>query len=167
VPVFITGLAIAVHGSNVYDEKKLTKTENGELVPAIRMRSAGAGMMGAAIGLWTTGLTAEYDVKPWVWWTEIGVGAAALLTGGVWGGVTTARWNANATDSLICRNNEDVDCFTAHRLASGFFVGLGAGTIVGATTGLIVQHFHLRKRRVSFAPTFFGGQTGVVVQGRF
>ena len=167
VPVFITGLAIAVHGSNVYDEKKLTKLENGELVPAIRMRSAGAGMMGAAIGLWATGLTAEYDVKPWVWWTELGVGAAALLTGGVWGGVTTSRWNANSTASLVCNNNQDVDCFTAHRLASGFFLGLGAGTIVGATTGLIVQRLHLRPRRVSFAPTFFGGRAGFVVQGRF
>ncbi|MCY1060741.1 PEGA domain-containing protein [Nannocystis sp. SCPEA4] len=167
VPVFITGLAVAVHGSNVYDEKKLTKVANGDLVPAIRMRSAGAGLMGAAIGLWATGLTAEFDVKPWVWWTELGVGAAALLTGGVWSGVSTSRWNSNSTATLVCNNNEGVDCFTAHRLASGFFLGLGAGTIVGAATGLIVQRFHLRPSRVSFAPTFFGGQTGFLVQGRF
>ncbi|WAS95013.1 PEGA domain-containing protein [Nannocystis punicea] len=167
VPVFITGLALAVHGSNVYDEKKLTKVANGELVPAIRLRSSGSALMGVAVGLWTTGLTAEYDVKPWVWWTELGVGAAALLTGGVWAGVSTGRWNGNDTGSLVCTNNEGVDCFTAHRLASGFFLGLGAGVVAGATTGLIVQRFHMKKQRVSFAPTFGGGQTGFVVQGRF
>ncbi|MDC0721744.1 carboxypeptidase-like regulatory domain-containing protein [Nannocystis bainbridge] len=167
VPVFITGLALAVHGSNVYDEKKLAKVANGDMLPAIRLRSAGSGLMGVAVGLWATGLTAEYDVKPWVWWTEIGVGAAALLTGGVWAGVSTGRWNANATDSLVCTNNEGLDCFTAHRLASGFFLGLGAGAIAGATTGLLVQRFHLKKRRVSFAPTLGGGQAGFLVHGRF
>ncbi|MCY1072094.1 PEGA domain-containing protein [Nannocystis sp. RBIL2] len=167
VPVFITGLALAVHGSNVYDEKKLTKVANGELLPAIRLRSAGSGLMGVAVGLWATGLTAEYDVKPWVWWTELGVGAVALLAGGVWGGVSTGHWNANDTASLVCTNNEGIDCFTAHRLASGFFLGLGAGAVAGATTGLLVQRFSLKKQRVSFAPTFGAGQTGFVLQGRF
>lgn len=167
VPVFITGLAISVHGSNLYDEKKLTKVANGDLVPAIRVRAAGSGLMGVAVGLWATGLTAEYDVKPWVWWTELGVGAAALLTGGVWAGVTGARWNQNDITSLVCNNNEGVDCFTAHRLASGFFLGFGAGTIAGAATGLIVQRLHLRKRNVSLAPNFGVGHGGLVVQGRF
>lgn len=168
IPVFITGLALSVHGSNVYDEKKLTLIANGDLVPAIRLRAAGSGLMGVAVGLWATGLTAEYDVKPWAWYTELGIGAAALVIGGTWSGITSARWNANATETLICNNNEGVDCFAAHRLGAGFFVGLGVGTLFGATTGLIVQRMHLRKpARIGFAPTFGAGQGGFVLQGRF
>jgi hypothetical protein len=167
VPVFITGLALSVHGSNVYDEKKLSKAVSGDMLPAIRMRSAGAGLMGVAVGLWATGLTAEYDVKPWVWWTELGVGAAALLTGSVWTGVTSARWNSNTTETLVCNNNEGLDCFAAHRMGAGFFLGLGSGAVFGAATGLLVQLMYGQQPRVSLAPSFGAGQSGLVLQGRF
>jgi hypothetical protein len=171
IPIFITGLALAVHGSNVYDEKKLTKMDNGELVPAIRLRAAGAGLMGSAVGLWMTGLTAEYDVKPWVWWTELGIGAAAAVTSGAWLGVTTSRWNNNKTGDMVCNNNQGVDCFVAHRMGAGFLLGFGASAIVGSTTGMIVQRRSGRPPRVSLTPSLgagrSGGQFGLVVSGRF
>lgn len=167
IPVFISGLAIAVHGSNVYDEKKLTLKESGDLLPGIRLRAAGTGLMGAAVGLFATGLTAEYDVKPWVWWTELGVGAAALLGGATWVAVSSTRWNSNRLDTLVCNNNSGLDCFTAHRLGAGFFLGVGASLVVGATTGLLVQRKYPVPRRVSFSPTFGAGQGGVLLSGRF
>lgn len=168
IPVFITGLAVAVHGSNVYDEKKLTKEVNGDLLPAIRLRSAGTGLMGAAVGLFTTGLTAEYDVKPWVWLTELGIGAAALIGGSTWVAVSTLRWNNDDLQRLVCNNNTGVDCFTAHRLGAGFFLGLGTSLVVGATTGLVVQRRHTRKPPpLSLSPSFGAGHGGLVLQGRF
>jgi hypothetical protein len=167
IPLFITGLALAVHGSNVYDQTKQNLMANGDLVPAIRLRAAGSGLMGTAVGLWATGLTAEYDVKPFVWWTELGVGVAALVVGGAWTGVTSSRWNDNQVHTLTCNNNQGVDCFAAHRLGAGFFIGLGAGAIFGASTGLVIQHLHRRPAKVSLAPTFGAGQGGLVVQGRF
>lgn len=167
IPVFITGLALAVHGSNVYDEKNLTTDRDGELVPAIRIRAAGAGLMGSAVGLWMTGLTAEYDVKPWVWFTELGIGAAAAIGGTAWLGVTNVRWNSNAIEQMVCNNNEGVDCFVAHRMGAGFLAGFGVSAIVGSTTGLLVQRKYGRAPRVSLAPSFGAGSGGVVVGGRF
>lgn len=168
IPVFITGLALAVHGSNVYDEKMLTKKVNGELVPAIRLRAAGAGLMGSSVGLWLTGLTAEYDVKPWVWWTELGAGAAAAIAGGAWLGVSTVKWNTDRTGDMFCNNNEGIDCFVAHRMGGGFLLGFGVGAIVGSSTGLVVQRRFARKRPpVSVTPAVGGGQAGVLVGGRF
>lgn len=169
IPIFITGLALAVYGSNQYDDRKLTKTTNADLLPPIRTRAAGTGLMGAAVGLWTAGLTAEYDVKPWVWWTEIGVGGASLLAGAVWAGVTTARWNAMDVGRLYCNNNADVDCFVSHRMGAGFFLGLGTSMLAGATTGLLVRRHFASKgpRRTSLAPYFGAAQAGFVLQGRF
>lgn len=168
IPIFITGLALAVYGSNQYDEKRLAKVPSGDLVPSIRIRATGTGLIGAAVGLWTTGLTAEYDVRPWVWAAELGLGGAALVAGSVWSGVTTSRWNSSETNRLYCNNNTGVDCFVAHRMGASFFLGFGTSMIVGATTGLIVnKKFGGRPQKVSFAPHFGPGSGGLLVEGRF
>ena len=167
VPIFMAGLAVAIHGANVYAHVDETKQVNGDLLPAIRLRAAGLGLMGAAAGLFTTGLTAEYDVKPWLWLTELGIGAAALIGGSAWMSVTTLRWNGNDLHQMVCTNNEGVDCFTAHRLGAGFLLGLGSGLAFGATTGLIVRAAHRKPPPVSLAPTFGAGHGGLSLQGRF
>lgn len=167
VPIFMAGLAVAIHGANVYARVDETKQVNADLLPAVRLRAAGLGMMGAAVGLFATGLTAEYDVKPWLWLTELGVGAATLIGGSAWMAVSTLRWNSNQLHQMVCTNNEGVDCFTAHRLAAGFVLGLGSGLVFGATTGLIVRAAHRKPPRVGLAPAFGAGHGGLSLHGRF
>ena len=168
VPIFMAGLAVAIYGTNVYDRTKRNAHMNGELLPAISLRAAGIGMMGAAVGLFATGLTAEYDVKRWLWLTELGIGVAAIAGGSTWMVVSTQRWNHNQLQQMVCNNNTGVDCFDAHRLGAGFVLGLGSGLVFGATTGLIVRAVHGGKPpRVSVTPSFGASQGGLLLQGRF
>ena len=134
---------------------------------AVRMRSAGMGLVGAAVGLWATGLTAEYDVKPAVWYSELGVGGAFLLTGAVWSAVGTSRWNQNQVPKFHCANSEGIDCFSSHRMASSFFLGAGAAMVVGSTIGILVQRKYMQKRRTVMSPYFAGSGAGFMLQGRF
>lgn len=168
IPVFIGGLALGVTGSNSYQDRTTAGATSAELLPAIQMRAAGLGMVGAAVGLWATGLTAEYDVKPRAWYAELGVGGAFLLTGAVWAGVGTSRWNNNQINNMRCANSEGLDCFASHRMAAGFFLGAGTAMVLGSTIGLLVQRKYLKTRpRAALSPYFAGGGAGLMVQGRF
>lgn len=168
IPLFIGGLALGVTGSNNYQDRVTAGVPASELLGPIRTRTAGIALVGAAVGLWTTGLTAEYDVKPRAWYAELGVGAAALLTGTIWTAVGTSRWNNNKVSDFHCGNSDGVDCFASHRMAAGFFLGAGASLIVGSTIGLLVQRRYLRKQpRTTMSPFFAAGSAGLVLQGRF
>ena len=169
IPIFIGGLALGVTGSNSYQDRRTMGASSAELLPALRMRSAGMGLVGGAVGLWATGLTAEYDVKPVVWYAELGVGGALLLTGAIWAGVGTRRWNNDGVDRFNCSNSEGVDCFASHRMAAGFFLGAGTAMLVGSTLGLLIQrhYFRNKQRRTALSPYFAGSGAGLVVQGRF
>ncbi len=175
IPIFIGGLALAVTGSNSYQDRVTAGDSTGELRPAIRMRSAGMGLVGASVGLWTTGLTAEYDVKPAVWYAEMGVGGAFLLSGAIWAGLSTRRWNRNEVADMRCTNSEGVDCFSSHRMGAAFFLGAGSAMLVGSTLGLLVQRHYMRNpstskaaaRRPALSPYFAGTGGGLLVQGRF
>lgn len=167
IPVFIAGLALGVTGSNTYQDGRTMGNSAAELLPSLRMRSAGMGLVGAAVGLWATGLTAEYDVKPAVWYSELGVGGAFLLTGAVWSAVGTARWNQNQVPKFNCANSEGIDCFASHRMAGSFFLGAGAAMVVGSTLGILIQRKHLQKRRTTMSPYFAGSGAGFMLQGRF
>jgi hypothetical protein len=168
IPIFIGGLALGVTGSNSYQDRVTNGDPVGELLPAIRMRSAGIGLVGAAVGLWTTGLTAEYDVKPAVWYAEMGVGGAFLLSGAIWAGMSTARWNNDKVAETRCSNSEGVDCFASHRMGAAFFLGAGSAMLVGSTIGLLIQRKYLKARpRTALSPYFAGTGGGLMVQGRF
>jgi len=169
IPIFIGGLALGVTGSNSYQDRVTEGAGTGALLPSIRMRSAGLGLVGAAVGLWTTGLTAEYDVKPVVWYAEMGVGGAFLLSGAVWAGLSTRRWNQDQIDDMRCTNSEGVDCFASHRMGAAFFLGAGSAMLVGSTVGLLVRRKYQRARpRAALSPYFAGrGGAGLMVQGRF
>ena len=169
IPIFIGGLALGVTGSNSFQDKVTAGATTGELLPAIRTRSAGLGMVGAAVGLWTTGLTAEYDVKPVVWYAEMGVGGAFLLSGAVWAGLSTRRWNQDQIADMRCTNSDGVDCFASHRMGAAFFLGAGSAMLVGSTIGLLVRRKYQRAQpRTALSPYFAGiGGAGLMVQGRF
>lgn len=168
IPLFIGGLALGVVGSNNYQDRVTAGSSTAELLGPIRTRTAGLALVGSAVGLWTTGLTAEYDVKPRAWYAEIGVGAALLTAGAIWTGVGTARWNSNNVANFRCANSEGVDCFASHRMAAGFFLGAGASLLTGATIGLLVQRRYLKAQpRTAMSPYFASGGAGLMLQGRF
>ncbi len=167
IPIFIGGLALGVTGSNTYQDGRTMGNSSAELLPALRMRGAGMGLVGAAVGLWATGLSAEYDVKPAVWYSELGVGAAFLLTGTIWSAVGTRRWNRNEVPKFHCGNSEGVDCFASHRMGAAFFLGVGTAMVVGSTLGILIQRKYMQKQRTSLSPYFAGGGAGLVLQGRF
>jgi hypothetical protein len=168
IPLFIGGLALGVVGSNNYQDRVNAGSPAGELLGPVRTRTAGLALVGSAVGLWTTGLTAEYDVKPRAWYAEIGVGAALLTAGAIWTGVGTSRWNNNKVASFHCANSDGVDCFASHRMAAGFFLGAGASLLAGATIGMLVQRKYLKARpRTAMSPYFANSGAGLVFQGRF
>ena len=167
IPIFIAGLALGVTGSNSYQDGRTMGNTSGELLPALRLRSAGMGLVGAAVGLWATGLTAEYDVKPAVWYSELGVGGAFVLAGAIWSAVGTSRWNQNLVPKFHCANSDGIDCFASHRMASSFFLGAGTALVVGSTLGILVQRRYLHKRRTVMSPYFAGSGAGFMLQGRF
>lgn len=168
IPLFIGGLALGVTGSNNYQDRVNAGSPPGELLGPIRTRTAGLALVGSAVGLWTAGLTAEYDVKPRVWYAEIGVGAGLLAIGAIWSGVGTSRWNHDKVGQFHCPNSDGVDCFASHRMAAGFFLGTGAAVLAGATIGLLVQRKYLKAPpRAAMSPYFASGGGGFVLQGRF
>ncbi len=167
IPIFIGGLALGVTGSNSYQDRSTMGASSDALLAPLRMRSAGMGLVGGAVGLWATGLTAEYDVKPVVWYAELGVGAAFLLTGAVWTGVGTRRWNNGTIDKFHCGNSDGIDCFASHRMGSSFFLGVGTAMVVGSALGILVQRKYLKKQRTALSPYFAGGGAGLLLQGRF
>jgi len=168
IPLFIGGLALGVTGSNNYQDRINAGAPAGELLGPIRTRTAGIALVGAAVGMWTTGLTAEYDVKPRAWYAEIGVGAALVATGAIWAGVGTSRWNNDKVGSFHCANSDGPDCFASHRMAAGFFLGAGASILTGATIGLLVQRKYLKAPpRTAMSPYFASGGAGLMLQGRF
>jgi len=167
IPIFIGGLALGVTGSNNYQDRTTMGAGSDELLAPLRMRSAGMGLVGGAVGLWATGLTAEYDVKPVVWYSELGVGGALMLTGAIWAAVGTHRWNRDALDEFHCANSEGIDCFASHRMAASFFLGAGTAMVVGSTLGILVQRKYMKQRRTALSPYFAGSGAGLVVRGRF
>lgn len=168
IPLFIGGLALGVTGSNNYQDRVNAGSPAGELRGPIHTRTAGLALVGAAVGLWTTGLTAEYDVKPRAWYAEIGAGAGLLAVGAIWSGVGTSRWNHDKVGQFHCPNSDGVDCFASHRMAAGFFLGTGAAILTGATIGLLVQRKYLKApSRTAMSPYFAGSGGGLLLQGRF
>jgi hypothetical protein len=168
IPLFIGGLALGVTGSNNYQDRVNAGAPSSELLGPIRTRTAGIALIGSAVGLWTTGLTAEYDVKPRTWYAELGVGAGLLLAGSIWTAVGTSRWNNNKVNAFNCSNSDGVDCFASHRMAAGFFLGAGASVLVGATIGVLIQRKYLKKPpKTAMSPYFGAGSAGLMLQGRF
>ncbi len=171
IPIFIGGLALGVIGSNNYQDRRLASTRPGDLLPPIHLRSTGMGLVGVAVGMWTTGLTAEYDVKPVVWYSELGVGAAFVTAGAIWAGVSSRKWNQDRVHEFRCSNSDGVDCFASHRMGASFFLGAGAGLVFGSALGLLLQHKHRKTpastSKLQLGPFFAAGASGLAAHGRF
>ncbi|HRI09632.1 MAG TPA: hypothetical protein PKW35_17545, partial [Nannocystaceae bacterium] len=191
LPLFVTGLGLAVYGSNRYD--KVINSEasecdspsesyqcRGDTISAIRFRTAGLALVGTATGLFVTGLTAEFDVKPRVWYAELGVGGALLVGGAGWLGATNGALAkqlnvpAGGTPPVWADSIPAIDKATNQRLAASMLMGTGLGLVTGSTIGLLVRRHYASKGRAKLAasvpvvgPYTNVGQLGLMVQGRF
>ncbi|MCB9568224.1 MAG: hypothetical protein H6710_13605 [Myxococcales bacterium] len=188
LPLFVTGLGLAVYGSNTYDRAITADAADcasaadnyacrGDVIKAVRLRTAGLALVGTATGLFVTGLTAEFDVKPRVWYAELGAGGALLVGGAAWMAATTGGLNKELRVEGSAPPWEEsvprIDRATNQRLAAAMLMGTGVGLVTGSTIGLLVRK-HFERRRRSSAPaaarlspfTPIGGG-GLMIQGRF
>jgi hypothetical protein len=185
LPIFVTGLGLAVYGSNTYDRAINTDAADcsgaldnyncrNDTIKAIRLRTAGLALIGTATGLFTTGLTAEFDVKPRVWYAEMGVGGGLLLGGAIWLGATTASLNRElmVTDAPPWEQSvPNIDKATNQRLAGAMLMGTGIGLVTGSTVGLLIRKRYERRAKplktAKLSPFAPMGGGGVMLSGRF
>ncbi len=186
LPIFVTGLGLAVYGSNSYDRainadaaECSGTTDNfncrNDTIKAIRLRTAGLALVGTATGLFVTGLTAEFDVKPRVWYAELGTGAALLVGGASWLAATNVGLNRELLVNDAAPDWEgsvpNIDRSTNQRLAAAMFMGTGIGLVTGSTVGLLVRKRYEKRSKplknaklTPFAPI---GGGGLALSGRF
>ncbi|HFE44159.1 MAG TPA: hypothetical protein ENJ18_01515 [Nannocystis exedens] len=186
LPIFVTGLGLAVYGSNTYDRtisadpadcSSPTDAYNCRVdtIKAIRLRTAGLALVGTATGLFVTGLTAEFDVKKRVWYAELGAGGALLLGGTGWLAATSGALNrelkVDGAAPLWDQSAANIDRATNQRLAAAMFMGTGIGLVTGATVGLLVRkRFEVRKKplpSVKLSPFTPVAGGGLMLNGRF
>ena len=186
LPVFVTGLGLAVYGSNAYDRAVTTDPADcssaaesfncrADTIKAIRLRTAGLSLVGTATGLFVTGLTAEFDVKPRVWYAELGTGAALLAGGAAWLASTNISLNRQLGSAGAPPDWEtsvpNIDRATNQRLAAAMFMGTGIGLITGSTVGLLVRRRYAAQKKplanAKLAPFAPVGGGGFMLSGRF
>lgn len=174
-PLFAAGVGLAAAGRLQYVAALRDSTCRGAFSPVcanavvgpIHRASAGFGLIGAAAGLVATSITAAFPVARSTWWIELGVGGALTVAGAGW---TIA--NTVSLDRALQRGPiSEVDARAGRRLGAGLVLGLGAGTTVGALTGLILHRRGSSKlaRAVarSLSPYAGAGQAGLTWAGRF
>ena len=125
------------------------------------LSSAGAGMLGAMIGLWTGAVTGA--IRPHAkraWLIELGLGGAALAGGTALHAVTGISYGKGVGIT-------DDGTRWPSVLGAGV-AGLGAGLMGSAITGLVVQRSKKNgSRRYSLSPTVSHREFGVQLYGRF
>lgn len=140
-----------------------------DLAAGLRIRGLGSAVLGAGAGLLTGGLTwliRDPKRRRTAWIAEAAIGGAGLAAG-------VALWTLGSR-----KFNEDVngpgtewgDFHAAHKGMAGnaigaTLMGLGAGTLISAGTGLALQRKHLN--RVQVGGMAGRGQFGLTLSGRF
>ena len=172
-PLFAAGVGLAAAGRLQYVAALRDSTCRGAYSPVcanavvgpIHRASAGFGLIGAAAGLVATSITAAFPVSRTTWWIELGVGGALTVAGAGWTIANTLSLDRALQGGPIA----DVDARAARRLGAGLVLGLGAGTSVGALTGLLLHRRSKRARAVarSLAPYAGADQAGLTWAGRF
>ncbi len=143
------------------------------LAGSLRMRAAGAGLIGGSVGLLAGGLTwisGDPRMRRKVWITEAAIGGAAVIGGAVWMQLSLGDLKSASTGNWT-------EFYQAHHVqaqhaAAGAVVGLGAGLLTSAITGLLVQRKFSGSKRTALRTLRLDGsagpgRAGVVFSGRF
>ncbi|HEY8378494.1 MAG TPA: hypothetical protein VIK91_18495 [Nannocystis sp.] len=167
VPLLATGLPLTVVGPVRYRQQRHSalcdtygKTCSDALIPQIHLSGVGAGLLGAAVGVGATAVTAARARTRTPWIAEIAVGGALVLGGGAWMIGNTVHLNRDLKTGPLA----EIDARSARRPVPAFLLGAGLGLVGGGLTGLLVG----RTQRVAgLAP--FGGpdRAGLALHGKF
>lgn len=133
-----------------------------DLSDGVTNRGAGFTVLGAGVGLIAGGLpwiSHSADMRKKVWIAESAIGGALAVAGIAVLGATSSRF----VDSGVAG---DLDTRATGNVAGTVMFGLGAGTAIGAITGLVVQRHYLRSG-VTVGPSAGRGQLGLTLAGRF
>lgn len=166
-PTLATGIALVVLRSRSLDRyvgscaiglDQPLCTESGILDHA-RHTAAGAGLIGAGLGLVATGITAAVPVRRRVWWIELITGGAALVVGVAWLGGENLAYSRAVADDYVAR----VGPWADRRAIAASLLGAGVGLALGAGVGLLPPS--RRARQTAWAPIVT--PTGIGVRARF
>lgn len=143
------------------------------LAGSLRMRAAGAGLIGGGVGLLAGGLTwrfgdARTRRKGWI--AEAALGGAALVGGAVWTQLSLRELKSS-------KGGNWTDFYNDHHAqpqhAAGVaVVGLGVGLVISSITGLVVQRMYdgrgrTMARRLRLDGDVTMGRAGLMLSGRF
>lgn len=184
----VAGLAILGSGaSGVGKAAKCTnETNQGACVDHLRdgllRRDIGVATFGAGVGLLVGGLTwkigdAAGRRKAWI--AEAAIGGVALVAGMIAVPLSLTSFNEDNDANKLAANDATGggtyptwdEHYEKHRRSAGHAVssavfGLGLGTLVSASTSLVLQRRHL-SNRVQVGGMAGRGQFGVTLSGRF
>lgn len=169
-PLFAAGVGLAVAGRLQYVGVLRGSTCSGvygpvcanAIVGPIHRTSAGFGMLGAALGLAATSITAAFPVSRTTWGIELGIGGALTAAGVAWTITNTTSLDRALQGGPI----GELDARARGRLGASLVLGLGTGATVGALTGFLLHRRSPRLAR-AFTPYAAAGQAGLLWAGSF
>ncbi|WAS98387.1 hypothetical protein [Nannocystis punicea] len=167
MPLVATGSALVVLRTRSFERQvgscALGPTQplcsESAIVAHARYGAAGAGLIGAGLGLVVAGVTAAIPVPRRVWLVEAIVGGATLTLGAVWLAAESAAYPRGLEDDYAARVGPWFD----RRAVAASLLGAGLGLALGAGVGLLPST--RAARRAAWAPTW--SPLGVGLLARF
>ena len=168
VPLLAAGLPLTIFGPLRYGQWRRHpvcdryEAECGAaIIPPIHYGAAGAGMLGAAVGLGVSAITASRVQSAQGWWATLGIGSALTLAGGSWLVANSILLDRGLKYGPL----EDVDARTRRRLPSSILAGAGLGLLGGSIAGLVLRQPVPGAARLT--PYGGPGQAGALLVGHF
>lgn len=143
------------------------------------LRSAGAGVLGAGVGVAVAGLSGlirDGRRRKTAWTAEAAVGGAVTIGGLVWSVVAARGFNAanKNLDPMVgwddAGNQSAARSGAARHTAAAAVLGLGAGMLVGGVSGVLLERAFAKGPRAAALRVGGGASptwSGVVVSGKF
>lgn len=127
------------------------------IIPPIHLGAAGAGMLGAALGLGVASVTAARAKGSQAWWAELGLGSALALAGGSWLVSNSILLDRDLKTGPL----DEIDARNGRRPVSTLLLGAGLGLVGGSLTGLLLR------RPARLSPYGAPSQAGLLLAGEF
>lgn len=167
VPLLAAGLPLTVVGPVRYGQQRRSSPCDSygtacaaAIIPPIHLGGLGAGLLGAALGLGATAITAARARTGTAWLAELGVGVALALGGGAWLIGNSVLLDRDLKTGPLA----DIDARAARRPAAAFFLGAGLGLAGGGLTGLLLGR---SARAARLGPHGGPGHAGLLLSGEF
>ena len=145
-----------------------------DLAADLRMRDAGAGLLGAGVGVLAGGLTwiaRDAKTRRKAWTAQAILGGLAIAGGAAWLSTSSIAFN-RANNGFVADWGEYYGGRNAvGHAASASVFGLGVGLVAGSALGLALQRKFLGRspslRSLRLDPAAGQGRAGLTISGRF